>query len=131
MSDIKFRVGGKEFPLMPESWVGGMKNLVWRWSKIFLKPFVKQELLKPAMFEVQIGTKTNYIKRPWWHFGMPVDPHFHLGKNIYLLNKDQYKRFSKGIIEHFRLKLENPKDIAFPELMKEVVQQSLIRRIRK
>jgi hypothetical protein len=53
----------------------------------------------------------------WFKYGGIRIPHFHFGGDVYLLNEDQWRTFSSGLLKDFAKKLTGAKNISFSQLV--------------
>jgi hypothetical protein len=52
----------------------------------------------------------------WWHGGM-ISPHLHFKGNVYVLNTEQWVRFSAPILENLKAKLNSAKTVSFGKMI--------------
>ena len=82
-----------------------------------IKP-VTQEALQVRSIAEAPEKATEISSVPWWwkYGGMRVS-HLHYGGELYLLNQEQWKAFSGGIIKEFSRKLAAANSVNFGQLM--------------
>jgi hypothetical protein len=125
MANLTWTFNGKKLPWPPKPFPGPLGPM-WEMKQIYIKEFVSRNKLSPAKQEIQVDRKVSPVP-PWWKYGGPFGPHIHLGNDIYLLNKEQWQDFSKGMIKEMDLKLNGAKSVSFESLMKASVETELSR----
>jgi hypothetical protein len=87
-----------------------------------LRPVSQQTLQKHSAGPVTINRRQEIPQdvayEPWWwkYGGMRV-PHLHYEGNTFLLNVEQWKAFSGGIIKEFSRKLAEANAVNFGQMM--------------
>jgi hypothetical protein len=99
-------------------WYGGPWDL-WINNVKVIGDFVRKQQLKPV--EVQFtpmtagATKAGIIPKPF-PGGIRV-PHLHWKEGLYMLNDQQWKTFSAGILTQYQAKLAKVGSVGFEQLM--------------
>jgi hypothetical protein len=137
---IDSSVNSQNFPVRMKN--GGAKmqaNRYVDWHFIYGKPvdfwmvqaravgqFIKANKIKPVAQEALRASSAGeapakaveIAAEPWWwkYGGMRV-PHLHYGGELYLLDQEQWKAFSGGIVKEFSKKLAAANSVNFGQLM--------------
>jgi hypothetical protein len=111
---LEWRNGGRR-----DFWIVNAVNVGKFISANKIKP-ISQEALhmraaSPEASEKMMGEELRVLW--WWKNGGIRAPHLHFNGDIYLLNKNQWKTFSKDIIENFSNRLAEANSINFGQLM--------------
>jgi hypothetical protein len=94
----------------------GGRTMMVQYQKI-IKAFVTSAQLNPVAFQ-QVGSVKAFSAEHfplWLKYGGMVGPHLHLGDKTYILNDEQWNKFSKELIADFKSKLDAAKAITFED----------------
>ncbi len=110
--------------------INGRPADFWMAHAVDVERFIKASKLKPVSQQTlqlrsagpgaaaarELPQELSY--EPWWwkYGGMRV-PHLHFEGDLFLLNAEQWKAFSGGIIKEFSQKLAGANAVSFGQLM--------------
>jgi hypothetical protein len=77
--------------------------------------FIKERNLKPYDLKVSKALTAQEVGHEpfWWRYGGMLAAHLHFDNQIYILNADEWKAFSKSLIEAFRENLSKASTVSF------------------
>jgi hypothetical protein len=77
-------------------------------KKMNLVPYVSKQIKEKSLENTQIS-----LDPIWWKYGGIKVPHLHLHDQVYILNDEQWKTFSKTLLSAFKTQLEKASAVSF------------------
>ena len=64
----------------------------------------------------------------WWKYGGPRDAHLHLGNEIYMVDRVQWKEFTQALAQSMGIEIDRAKKIDFAGLAQKAAETELLKR---
>lgn len=101
---------------IPQLWVGPHNPIFFRYANL-VESAIREMKIKPeqhAHLNVKADQNMLYSYEPlWWKWGGIKYAHLHFEDQVYLLNPEQWKTFSKSLIEGFKAQLGKAGSVSF------------------
>lgn len=105
-------------------WIWGIPSPIWLKNIAVIADFIKNNNLKPVpeehvpsmfVYESPVIKEKITVPRPIPFPGGIRAAHLHFKNDIYLLNEEQWKSFTTGIMKDFQAKLSKVKTVSFEQ----------------
>ncbi|MCE1164951.1 MAG: hypothetical protein LWX07_06075 [Bacteroidetes bacterium] len=97
--------------------LAGPHNPIFYRNRGYIQETVKKFNLEKMKLPQTRETAQEFVfSEPWWIYGGPIFPHLHLDGDVYLLNDEQWKTFSEGILKGIKEKIANAGKVNFAQV---------------